>query len=146
MRNHLLNALEYINDLNINNIILNKNSPIKIVKSVPNTLFYFSNKNITGADVKSIMNPKAHGLIAISNKTTQTDFSQGIFRMRNILDGSLSFDIILNNLLVSENEILEGGGKECFNEFNNYQRNTLFTKVLKQNQTKLDENKKNKKK
>jgi hypothetical protein len=62
-----------------------------------NAFYYFSNKNITGVDAKNIMNPKAHGLVTITNKTILRDFSQGIFRMRNILDNNMqTFDIIFN--------------------------------------------------
>ena len=65
-----------------------------------NAFYYFSNKNITGVDAKNIMNPKAHGLVTITNKTNLRDFSQGIFRMRNILDPDIekqqTFDIIFN--------------------------------------------------
>ena len=85
------------------------------------------------------MNANAHGLITISNKTTLRDFSQGIFRMRNILD-SQSFDIILNNLLTKNSEILMGGN--CFIDFNEYQRELLFEKVFKKNQTNFDIGKK----
>jgi hypothetical protein len=70
--------------------------------------------------------------------------------MRNILDGSQSFDIILNSLLVDEKncEIQQGGtqqsgtDKVCFIDFNCYQRNTLFKKLLKSNQNKIDLSKK----
>jgi len=49
-----------------------------------NTFFYFSNKNITGVDAKSIMNSTAHGLVTITNNTNLKYFSKGIFRMRSI--------------------------------------------------------------
>jgi len=72
-----------------------------------NAFYYFSNKNITGVDAKNIMNPKAHGLVTITNKTNLRDFSQGIFRMRNILDPEKqTFDIIFNKKI---KDIIIGG-------------------------------------
>jgi hypothetical protein len=59
-----------------------------------NCFFYFSNKNITGVDAKSYMPKNAHGLVTISNNTLFRDFSQGIYRMRDIKD-SQTFDIIM---------------------------------------------------
>ena len=117
-------------------------SKLKINKGEKNTLFYFSNKNITGVDAKSIMNLNAKGLVTISNKTILRDFSQGIFRMRNILDGKQSFDIILNRLLVKnkndECEIQRGGE---FDDFDCYDGEKLFN-LLKSNQEKTDSCKK----
>ena len=49
--------------------------------------FYFSNRYITGVDAKQIMSSNAHGLVIIKNKTLLRDFSQGIFRMREIYQG-----------------------------------------------------------
>ena len=59
-------------------------------------IIYFNNKNITGVDAKEYMNILAKGLITISNKTCMRDFSQGVYRMRNILD-SQSIDLIFDN-------------------------------------------------
>ena len=72
-----------------------------------NTFFYFSNKNITGVDMKDIMEPKAYGLVTITNNTSLRDFSQGVFRMRDILNGQ-KIDLIIDKKMVSEaNEIFE---------------------------------------
>jgi hypothetical protein len=76
-----------------------------------NTFYYFSNKNITGVDAKNIMNPKAHGLITITNNTNIRDFSQGIFRMRDILKGQ-TCDIIFNDIF--NDIIMTGGGCSNF--------------------------------
>jgi len=78
-----------------------------------NTFFYFSNKNITGVDAKNIMNSTAHGLVTITNNTNLRDFSQGIFRMRSILEKGehQTFDIIFNEKIMPI--IMKGG----FNEF-----------------------------
>jgi hypothetical protein len=60
------------------------------------TLFYFSNKYITGVDAKKYMPDIAHGLVTVSCNTTLRDFAQGIFRMRNILEmKGQSIDIII---------------------------------------------------
>jgi hypothetical protein len=78
-----------------------------------NTFFYFSNKNITGVDAKNIMSSTAHGLVTITNNTNLRDFSQGIFRMRSILEKGehQTFDIIFNEKIMPI--IMKGG----FNEF-----------------------------
>ena len=85
-----------------------------------NTFYYFSNKNITGVDAKNIMSDKARGLITITNNTNMRDFSQGIFRMRHILQGQ-SCDIIFNDIF---NDIIMAGGS-CDN----------FKKIIKKGMT-----------
>jgi hypothetical protein len=85
-----------------------------------NAFYYFSNKNITGVDAKDIMSDKARGLITITNKTNIRDFSQGIFRMRHILQGQ-SCDIIFNEIF---NDIIMTGGN-CDN----------FKKIIKDGMT-----------
>jgi hypothetical protein len=75
--------------------------------------FYFSNKNITGVDAKSYMPLTAHGLVTISNNTLIRDFSQGIYRMRNIKDSQTvdfimlekSFNIKLKDKLIQKPNI-----------------------------------------
>jgi hypothetical protein len=91
-----------------------------------NAFYYFSNKNITGVDAKNIMNPKARGLITITNKTIMRDFSQGIFRMRNILEGQ-TCDIIFNNKFKN---IMKGG---CFEKITTTTiRNTIINNLIAQ--------------
>jgi hypothetical protein len=105
------------------------------------TFFYFSNKNITGVDAKEIMNLEAKGLVTLTNKTIIRDFSQGIFRMRNILDGKQSIDIIINKIMVdSEGGIMRGGCNMQDIAYDEIKRSNLFD-VLKQNQDIEDETK-----
>jgi hypothetical protein len=59
------------------------------------TLFYFSNKYITGIDAQKYMPNNLHGLITVSINTNLRDFAQGIFRMRDILNGQ-TIDIIIH--------------------------------------------------
>jgi len=135
------------NSINIYNMDTNtyeSKSAIDIKEK--DTFFYFSNKNITGVDAKDIMNKQAKGLVTITNKTILRDFSQGIFRMRNILDGDQSIDIVINKIMIdSDNKsIMRGGGtSKCKIKdmsYNKINRTNLF-KVLKNNQTLLDEEK-----
>jgi hypothetical protein len=72
-----------------------------------NAFYFFNNKHITGVDAKNIMNPTAHGLVTITNMTNLRDFSQGIFRMRDIKEGGQIFDIIFNHKF--EPIIMKGG-------------------------------------
>ena len=123
---------------NLDNNTYELKSSIDITKRY--AFYYFSNKNITGVDVKDIMNINARGLVTITNKTIIRDFSQGIFRLRNILDGLQRIDIIINKLMVEkDNTIIVGG---CNMEYPDINRDNLF-KVLKYNQKKLDEDKHN---
>ena len=102
-----------------------------------NAFYYFSNKNITGVDFKDIMCSKAKGLVTITNKTILRDFSQGIFRMRNILDGKQKIDIIIDNKMIeNNNEIMIGGSCQNFTNISS----SLFN-VLKENQRSLDKQK-----
>jgi hypothetical protein len=61
-----------------------------------NYFFYFSNKNITGVDAKKYMPKNAKGLVTVTNKTIQRDFAQGIFRMRQLLEGQ-KIDVYISN-------------------------------------------------
>jgi hypothetical protein len=102
-----------------------------------NAFYYFSNKNITGVDAKDIMSKTAHGLVTVTNNTCLRDFSQGIFRMRNILD-SQTIDIIFNNKF--DEIISQKGGCNSFifTSDNLNIRQNLF-KMLKKEQTTIDE-------
>jgi hypothetical protein len=98
----------YFDDgMKIYNILTSKLINNTDILTDTNVFYYFSNKNITGVDAKKIMKLNAHGLVTITNKTNFRDFSQGIFRMRNIQD-SQTIDIIFNDKL--KNIILKGGG------------------------------------
>jgi hypothetical protein len=93
------------NGIKIYNLDNDKFEEIEKYKSRPNTLFfYFSNKNITGVDAKEIMNLEQKALVTITNKTTIRDFSQGIFRMRNIHDITITskqvFDILISKKMM----------------------------------------------
>jgi hypothetical protein len=81
----------------------------KIDIKINNVFYYFSNNNITGVDAKQIMFPDSHGLVTVSNSTLLRDFSQGIFRMRNILNGNQTIDIVIDRLMTNEDKILSGG-------------------------------------
>jgi hypothetical protein len=138
------------NSIKIYNTLTNtyeSKSAIKIGKK--DTFFYFSNKNITGVDAKDIMNKQAKGLVTINNKTILRDFSQGIFRMRNILDGDQSIDIVINKIMNGGDDnrtIMRGGGTDtgkCEIQYMSYEdinRRNLFN-VLKLNQELLDKEK-----
>jgi hypothetical protein len=80
----------------------NRNVDISSLGQDNKIFFYFSNKHITGVDAKKYMKIDAHGLVTITNTTTMRDFSQGVFRMRNILDGTQSIDIVINNNLINQ--------------------------------------------
>ena len=70
-----------------------------INKSKKDTFYFFNNKNITGVDAKDIMNPQVCALVVITNKTNMRDFSQGIFRLRRLLDNiHETFDIIFDTV------------------------------------------------
>jgi hypothetical protein len=106
---------KFVNDDSINHI---------------NAFYYFSNKNITGVDAKNIMNPKAHGLVTITNNTNLRDFSQGIFRMRHILEGQ-TIDIIFNEKF---KDIIMTGGYDNFKkiEESNIRENIIKNLILQQ--------------
>ena len=120
---HLLDKLQKKSDLN-KKIIVYFDDGIKIVnihtKQFVNEehamnknkeiLFYFGNKDITGTDAKKIMPKDAIGIITVTNKTTIRDFSQGIYRMRNILSGQ-KVDIAVNQKMIVNNLMIGGGLK-----------------------------------
>jgi hypothetical protein len=122
---------------NLDNNIYETKTAINVNEK--NTFFYFSNKNITGVDAKEIMNKSAKGLVTITNKTILRDFSQGIFRMRNILDGEQSIDIVINKIMINEeNNIIRGGA--CNVKTIEINRKNLFN-ILKSNQDLLNDDK-----
>ena len=86
-----------------------------INKSKKDTFYFFNNKNLTGVDAKDIMNPQVHALVAITNKTNMRDFSQGIFRMRCLLDDKQheTFDIIFDKLFIASINQTAGGPHDC---------------------------------
>jgi hypothetical protein len=119
----------------------------KDVVNEHNTFYYFSNKNITGVDAKDIMSPRARGLVTVANNTCLRDFSQGIFRMRNILNAQTigartgqTIDIIFNNKF---EQIMKQIGGAChnFKDITADIRTTLFNK-LKIEQNKIETMKK----
>jgi hypothetical protein len=109
-----------------------------IKKKDSKTFYYFSNKNITGVDAKNIMNIYAHGLITITNKTTMRDFSQGIFRMRDI-SKTQTCDIIFNNKF---NDIIMKGGYDNFIKIEKPKIRETIIKHLKAQQKIIDKQKK----
>jgi hypothetical protein len=107
-------------------------------------LFYFSNKNITGVDLQQYMNENLHGLVTVSSNTILRDFAQGIFRMRDILNGQ-SVDIIIQEEMYNKyKDIKECTGTEaiivskCKN--NNNIRHFIYTELIINNN--IIENKK----
>jgi hypothetical protein len=132
------------NGIKIYNLKSNKFENKNVITKNNNDVFYyFSNKNITGVDAKEIMYEQAHGLITISNHTTLRDFSQGIFRMRNILDDcKQTADIIINNKMINTNgTILRGGGEECSKYYEKKNIREKLFNGLKENQKNLDDQK-----
>ena len=98
-----------------------------IIQTQKNAFFFFSNKDITGVDVKNIMNSTVHALVVITNKTNMRDFSQGIFRMRRLLENEHeTFDIVFDdkfyNIINSDNKRpkqLDLSIDECFYDTTN---------------------------
>ncbi len=131
------------NETKIYNLLLNKFENKNIINKYSNdAFFYFSNRYITGVDAKDIMYPLAHGLVTITNHTILRDFSQGIFRMRNILDGDQTIDLIINKNMINDTNILKGG-TICDNfTVSNLTRKNLYSN-LKENQNLLDIQKNN---
>jgi hypothetical protein len=123
-----LSTNQFANDDSINNTSETKKG---------NAFYYFSNNNITGVDAKNIMNPNAHGLITVTNKTNLRDFSQGIFRMRNILD-TQTCDIIFNKKF---KDIIMNGGCENFAEITETNIREIIIKNLKIQQKIIDKQK-----
>jgi hypothetical protein len=126
------------NETKIYNLLLNKFENKNVINKFSNdAFFYFSNRYITGVDAKDIMNPSAKGLVTITNHTILRDFSQGIFRMRNILDGDQTIDLIINKNMINDKNILKGG-TICHNfTVSNLTRKNLYSN-LKENQNLLE--------
>ena len=114
-----------------------------------NTFFYFSNKHITGVDAKKYMYKNAYGLVTISANTNLRDFSQGIFRMRNIMDYQ-HIDLIMEKKMHNKIEInLEINNINSLGEIDKCdgfkQKNITMVKIfeiLNENQQKLENQKK----
>jgi len=104
-----------------------------------NAFYYFSNNNITGVDAKNIMYINAKGLVTITNKTNFRDFSQGVFRMRNILD-SQKIDIIFNSKFI-DLIIQTGGNCDNFNKITRQNIKASLKKNLLKQQDLLDKQK-----
>jgi hypothetical protein len=84
------------------------------------------------------MNPRAKGLITITNKTNLRDFSQGIFRMRHILEGQ-TVDIIFNKKF---KDIIMTGGCVNFKQIDDIKiREYIINNLIKQQQI-IDKQKK----
>ena len=125
------------NGIKIYNTITNQyEKESSLNKKNDETFFYFSNKNITGVDAKKFMSDSSHALVTISINTTLRDFSQGIFRMRNIMDNQ-SFDLLIDCKMV--NNVQFGGN--CFEKIKMTDREIIFN-ILKFNQDRLEESKK----
>ena len=109
--NHKQYIVYYENERKILNIETGVYESSASIKN-NNAFFYFSNKNITGVDMKDIMEPKAYGLVTITNNTLLRDFSQGVFRMRDILNGQ-KMDLIIDRKMITEANQILSGGQEC---------------------------------
>ena len=105
------NYIVYFNNgRKIKNLITDQFETEQVINlSENNTFFFFSNKDITGVDAKDIMNWNVHALVVITNNTNMRDFSQGIFRLRNLLENDKheTFDIIFDALFNKENILNE---------------------------------------
>ena len=121
-------------DCELKTHINNYNEP----KNNTTTFFYFSNKNITGVDAKKYMKPDANGLITLNLNTTIRDFSQSIYRMREIYMCQ-TCDIIVDFKIYSylQKRELIGGSTINIEHFN---RTKLFDLLIK-NQREMDLNK-----
>jgi hypothetical protein len=90
----------------------------------------------------------AKGLVTISHNTNLRDFSQGVFRMRNILDeqnidiiiDKNTFNIIQNNFNIIKS-INKNDGSNCADTINDEIKQFIF-KFIKKNQDKIDKQKK----
>ena len=110
-----------------------------IDKNKKDAFFYFGNKNITGVDADNIMNFNAHALITITNITTMRDFSQAVFRMRQINKiNCQTFDLFFNNKIINpENNNIYSGGD--FRELDNMRH--IIIEMLQKNQNDIEEQK-----
>ena len=120
------------NGRKIYNLHTNEPETDKSILQIKNEVFfYFSNKDITGVDTKDIMDPNVRALVVITNTTNMRDFSQGIFRMRRLLDPKHeTFDIVFDQLFIS---IIQKGGCTKFieNKHNNI-RNFIYENLIHQ--------------
>ena len=102
--------------------------------------FYFSNKNITGVDAKKYMPINAKGLVTVTNKTIERDFAQGIFRMRQLLDGQRIDVYMSDNSYNISIHTMQGGSPVDKTDVENIRQK--FIRLLQVNQTNIENQKK----
>ena len=102
--------------------------------------FYFSNKNITGVDAKKYMPINAKGLVTVTNKTIERDFAQGIFRMRQLLEGQKIDVYMSNNSYNISIHIMQGGSLVDRTGVENIRQKFII--LLQFNQTNIENQKK----
>ena len=134
------------NGRKIKNLVTDQFETDKSIIQTDNEAFYFfSNKDITGVDVKNIMNSAVHGLVVITNKTNMRDFSQGIFRMRRLLDKNHeTFDIIFDNLfdtIINQQGSIINNDSNCANKLTNSDIRNNIIENLDLQQRLIDEQK-----
>jgi len=86
---------------------LDENIYVNMKKKCNDCFFFFNNKHITGVDAKEIMPINSKALITITNNTNMRDFSQGIFRLRDIENGQVC-DLIVNSKIIKNNLMIGG--------------------------------------
>ena len=116
-----------------------------IIQTEKEVFFFFSNKDITGVDVKNIMNSTVHALVVITNKTNMRDFSQGIFRMRRLLEPKHeTFDIVFddkfyNIINPSKTSYIQTESINCFYKLEDTYNHTIRHNIIKNLQTQQTE-------
>ena len=115
-----------------------------------NAFFFFSNKDITGVDVKNIMNSTVHALVVITNKTNMRDFSQGIFRMRRLLEKPAheTFDILFDSIfynIINPNDLTDKKtrvyNEDCYYNLTEYELRNYIIINLNNQQNIIDNQK-----
>ena len=86
---------------------LDENIYVNMKKKCNDCFFFFNNKHITGVDAKEIMPINSKALITITNNTNMRDFSQGIYRLRDIENGQIC-DLIINSKIIKNNLMIGG--------------------------------------
>lgn len=86
---------------------LDENIFVNIKVKCNDCFFFFNNKHITGVDAKEIMPNDSKALITITNNTNIRDFSQGIYRLRDIENGQVC-DLIINSKIIKNNLMIGG--------------------------------------
>ena len=117
------------------------NNYFDILGNIPSNdyFFYFSNKNITGVDAKKYMPKNAKGLVTVTNKTIERDFAQGIFRMRQLLEGQKIDVYMSNNSYNISIHIMQGGSLVDRTSVKNIRQK--FIRLLQFNQTNIENQK-----